>query len=185
MEEIVVVLFEEMRLVDNLSRTIKELNESITSELLTITILKKAIVTSAIFLSRVALFVAEGPRQFQKCKSVEPVAVVVAPNRNGDTCLSGRHSNFKGQLDLIHTAKRHLKDDDRLNLLVFCGHYEEHDRDAKDAAKTRFESAAVNEVLPPNSINSVLLFLHLERLQPPNGRHYPTASDVADGIGTL
>ncbi|KAK2962496.1 hypothetical protein BLNAU_2328 [Blattamonas nauphoetae] len=38
---------------------------------------------------------------------------------------------------------------------------------------------------PPNSISSVLLFLHLERLQPPDGRHYPTVSDVADRIGPL
>ncbi|KAK2956809.1 hypothetical protein BLNAU_8262 [Blattamonas nauphoetae] len=54
-------------------------------------------------------------------------------------------------------------------------------RRQRHAAKTRFESAAVNEVLPPNSIYSVLIFLHLELHQPPDGRHYPTASDERFG----
>ncbi|KAK2945488.1 hypothetical protein BLNAU_19561 [Blattamonas nauphoetae] len=104
--------------------TIKELNEFVTSELLTMTVLKKEIVTSAIFLPRAALFVAEGSRQFRKCKSVEPVAVVVAPNRNGDTCLSGRNSNCNGQLDQIHTAKHHLNEEDRPDFIVFSGPHE-------------------------------------------------------------
>ncbi|KAK2946861.1 hypothetical protein BLNAU_18240 [Blattamonas nauphoetae] len=163
----------------NLSQTIKELNEFVTSELLTMTVLKKEIVTSAMsvavtmcllhrfipkqntffredsarpafgeeadsgknsrcderpiplqsprlhrFLPRAALFVAEGSRQFRKCKSVEPVAVVVAPNRNGDTCLSGRNSNCNGQLDQIHTAKHHLNEEDRPDFIVFSGPHE-------------------------------------------------------------
>ncbi|KAK2949979.1 hypothetical protein BLNAU_15122 [Blattamonas nauphoetae] len=127
MEEIVEVLIEEMRLVGNLSQTIKEMNESVISEPLTMTVLKKEIVTSAIFLSRVALFVAEGSRQFRKCKSVEPVAVVVAPNRNSDTFFTG----------FQHTPSR-----DMPNLFLIYGitnpqlsaanavFSEEHDRDA-------------------------------------------------------
>ncbi|KAK2952686.1 hypothetical protein BLNAU_12335 [Blattamonas nauphoetae] len=114
-------LVERMELI---VETIKELNEFVTSELLTMTVLKKEIVTSAIFLPRAALFVAEGSRQFRKCKSVEPVAVVVAPNRNGDTCLSGRNSNCNGQLDQIHTAKHHLNEEDRPDFIVFSGPHE-------------------------------------------------------------
>ncbi|KAK2939887.1 hypothetical protein BLNAU_25206 [Blattamonas nauphoetae] len=276
----------------NLSQTIKELNEFVTSELLTMTVLKKEIVTSAIFLPRAALFVAEGSRQFRKCKSVEPVAVVVAPNRNGDTCLSGRNSNCNGQLDQIHTAKHHLNEEDRPDFIVFSGpranessvledslrervllshvlllplsnshftedlspnthipftarvrvplifdrlsvftgfqhipsrdmpnlspnvislkrlnclqsiqemlkpisgqtslrHQHRFQRGARSGClrccETRFESAAVNEVLRRTQ-STLCSFLHLERLYPPDGRHYPIASDVADGTGPL
>ncbi|KAK2946714.1 hypothetical protein BLNAU_18386 [Blattamonas nauphoetae] len=178
------------------------------------------------FLSRAALFVAEGSRQFRKCK-LEWRHVSVgkelqlqwtagsdphheAPSERGGqtrfprlqrTPRAGESSVLEDSLReprvrvplifdrlSVFTGFQHTPSRDMPNLhpsaanAVFS---EEHDRDAKDAAKTRFESAAVNEVLPPNLIYSVLLFLHLERLQPPDGRYYPTASDEADGIGPL